>query len=142
MKAYISSDGRFTRRKKPWGGIVFGGSSTMTIYVNTQPIAGPIFDFTTAYPDPSPDDDLPDFGWSKGLTFTGTFTLAEHSDLGALWTHTPAPERWYLAWSDPATGEEGRTDPAQWNPIENVPQWLDAMRGLYPHRLWWPVKEP
>jgi hypothetical protein len=55
----------------------------------------------------------------------------------------PAPPgpRWYLAWHNRATGDEGRTEGDGWPTRVAAEAAIRAFAPGYPERVWWPVQE-
>lgn len=86
MRAYISSDKRFTPKRAQR--VIEGHNAR--IWINGKELSPSVVVswsmFSPPLPAPSPDDDV--LGW---VTDSRAYT-----------------ERWYIAWSNPTTGEEGR----------------------------------
>jgi hypothetical protein len=118
MRNYISSDGRFTPAK-PATPQRFTGTAMVTINLD-----GTVY-ITPAYPP---------FG---GDPYEAIRQNIEYLERAA--RPTPVGGPWYLAWADPATGKEGRTEGDGWPTREAAESAAVAWHSVYPDRHWWPV---
>jgi hypothetical protein len=86
--------------------------------------------------------------WIGEVEISGTFSLVsdfhcEPTDEQRAIFLRPAinAERWHLAWSNPETGEEGRTEGTGWASRESAEESIcHAWAPLHPARIWWVVK--
>jgi hypothetical protein len=144
-RAYISSDGRFTPRprlKRYSGRVVIQGTPAR-LYIQAAgttepPTEADMIGFSTEIK----WSDIPPLG--SIVSADNLETLRQSLEWLDKATRASSPVLggpWYLAWSNPTTGKEGRTWGPGWPTREAVESAADAWRSTYPDRHWWPVHE-